>query len=40
MGLFNFIFSRLCRVVFDRVDRDKNGKLEVRLVPTQDGCDW
>mmetsp|Transcript_6750 Transcript_6750/g.16808 ORF Transcript_6750/g.16808 Transcript_6750/m.16808 type:complete len:153 (-) Transcript_6750:258-716(-) len=28
MGLFNWLFARACRVVFDQVDRDKNGRLD------------
>lgn len=38
MGLFNWIFSRMCRQVFKLVDHDNNGKLtdlEVELAVLQ-----
>ncbi len=30
MGLFRWLFSKACRVVFNRVDVNKDGYLEVR----------
>lgn len=32
MGVFNWLFARACKVVFDKVDRDKNGRLEVKVM--------
>jgi hypothetical protein len=28
MGLFNFLFRRMCYAMFDKVDRDKSGYIE------------
>lgn len=28
MGLFNFLFRRMCYSMFDKVDRDKSGYIE------------
>lgn len=28
MGLFNYLFARAAKVVFNQVDRDKDGKLD------------